>query len=75
AYQRQQDKAAGGIIILNPQKEVMVRKGITLPSVHSNNEAEYAALTLGLEECKELGIQRLIIKGDSLLVVRQIQGT
>ena len=44
----------------------MVRKAIDLLNVHSNNEAKYATLTMGLEVCVELGIQKLIIKGDLL---------
>lgn len=40
AYRRQIDKAARGILILSPSKEVMVKKGIILKNVHSNNEAE-----------------------------------
>ena len=74
AYRRQLGKAAGGIIILSPSKEVIMKKGTTLKDAHSNNEAEYFTLIFGLNECIKLGIQRLSIKGDALLVVRQIQG-
>lgn len=42
--------------------------------MNSNNEAEYAALRLGLELFLEYGIKRVVIKGDSLLVVRKIKG-
>ena len=74
AYRRQLGKAARGIIILSPSKEVIMKKGTTLKDAHSNNEAEYFTLIFGLNECIKLGIQRLSIKGDALLVVRQIQG-
>ncbi|MCO5596833.1 hypothetical protein L7F22_050903 [Adiantum nelumboides] len=40
-----------------------------------NNEAEYATLKAGLEECKSMGIRKLMVKGDALLIVRQVQGT
>ncbi|KAI5073033.1 hypothetical protein GOP47_0011046 [Adiantum capillus-veneris] len=43
--------------------------------VKSNNEAEYASLYLGLEECVKRHVRRLLIKGDSMLIVRQVQGT
>ena len=49
AYRRQLGKAAGGIIILSPSKEVIMKKGITLKDAHSNNEAEYFTLIFGLE--------------------------
>ena len=35
----------------------------------TNNVAEYEALLLGLELCKEKGIKRLEVKGDSDLVI------
>ncbi|MCO5548570.1 hypothetical protein L7F22_002030 [Adiantum nelumboides] len=46
-----------------------------LENVHSNNEAEYAALSLGLEWCLNLGIKRLNAFGDALLLVKQVHGT
>ena len=64
--------AGAGILILSPQDEVITREGRVLSKVHSNNEAEYAALKYGLEKCLDHGISRLIIKGDSLLIVKQI---
>ena len=38
----------------------------------TNNTAEYEGLLAGLRITVELGIKRLIIRGDSQLVVRQI---
>ena len=38
----------------------------------SNNEAEYEALLYGLRLAVSLGIKRLLIYGDSLLVVQQV---
>ncbi|MCO5549882.1 hypothetical protein L7F22_003356 [Adiantum nelumboides] len=75
AYRRQRNKAAGGFVILNEEKKEVLKKGIQLHLVHSNNEAEYATLKSGLEECKSMGIRRLMVKGDALLIVRQVQGT
>eukprot|EP00978_Attheya_sp_CCMP212_P026425 scaffold86901_cov53-Attheya_sp.AAC.1 len=40
----------------------------------TNNEAEYAALSTGLLCAKALGIQRIHVKGDSQLVIKQIRG-
>jgi ribonuclease HI len=41
----------------------------------TNNEAEYLAFIRLLKEAKGLGIKKLSIKGDSSLVVNQINGT
>ncbi|MCO5579753.1 hypothetical protein L7F22_033613 [Adiantum nelumboides] len=75
AYCRQRNKAAGEFVILNEEKKEVLKKGIQLHLPHSNNEAEYATLKAGLEECKSMGIKRLMVKGDALLIVRQVQGT
>ncbi|MCO5601693.1 hypothetical protein L7F22_055816 [Adiantum nelumboides] len=75
AYRRQRNKAAGGFVILNEEKKEVLKKGIQLHLAHSNNEAEYATLKAGLEECKSMGIRRIMVKGDALLIVRQVQGT
>ena len=40
----------------------------------TNNQAEYQALLLGLEEALRLGVQRLRVQMDSELVVRQLSG-
>jgi ribonuclease HI len=39
----------------------------------SNNEAEYDALLHGLHLAVSLGIKRLLVYGDSLLVVQQVK--
>ncbi|MCO5602872.1 hypothetical protein L7F22_057011 [Adiantum nelumboides] len=75
AYHRQRNKAAGGFVILNEEKKEFLKKGIQLHLAHSNNEAEYATFKDGLEECKSMGIKRLMVKGDALLIVRHVQGT
>ncbi|MCO5601518.1 hypothetical protein L7F22_055640 [Adiantum nelumboides] len=74
AYSRQRNKAAGGFVILNEEKKEVLKKSIQLHLAHSNNEAEYATLKAGLEECKSMGIKRLMVKGDALLIVKQMQG-
>ena len=40
----------------------------------SNNKVEYEALLAGFKLAKELRVQRLIIKGDSQLVISQVRG-
>ncbi|MCO5574389.1 hypothetical protein L7F22_028173 [Adiantum nelumboides] len=75
AYRRQRNKAVDGFFILNEEKKQVLKKGIQLHLAHSNNEAEYATLKVSLEECKSMGIKRLMVKRDALLFVRQMQGT
>ncbi|MCO5584110.1 hypothetical protein L7F22_038033 [Adiantum nelumboides] len=75
AYRRQRNKAAGGFVILNEEKKEVLKKGIQLHLAHSNNETKYVTLKVGLEECKSMGIKRLMVKGDALLIVTQVQGT
>ncbi|MCO5597000.1 hypothetical protein L7F22_051072 [Adiantum nelumboides] len=75
AYRRQRNKAADGFVIFNEEKKEVLKKGIQLHLAHSNNEAEYAILKAGLEEFKSMGIKRLMVKGNALLIVRQVQGT
>ena len=40
----------------------------------TNNYAEYMAILLAIKKCNELKIKNIIIKGDSKLVIQQIQG-
>lgn len=41
---------------------------------HTNNEAEYAAATLGLQAALELGCGDVVLRADSELMVRQLTG-
>lgn len=40
----------------------------------TNNEAEYHGLILGLEEARRLGADEVTVRGDSQLVLRQLEG-
>lgn len=40
----------------------------------TNNVAEYRALITGLEKAKELGAKKIIIRGDSELIIKQMRG-
>ena len=74
AYKRKEGKAAAGIVVFNPVKEKVMERGMVLLNVSSNNEAEYAALIAGLEWCASNEISRLNVYGDSMLIVKQVQG-
>jgi ribonuclease HI len=40
----------------------------------TNNMAEYEALIFGLSTALALGVQQLLVKGDSQLIVKQVNG-
>jgi hypothetical protein len=42
--------------------------------VATNNVAEYRALITALQEAKKLGAKKLVIRGDSELIVKQMRG-
>lgn len=66
--------SASGFVILDLEDNVLVDKGVYL-GVTTNNQAEYTALKLALEEALKMGVQRAQVYMDSLLVVNQIKGT
>ncbi len=66
--------AAGGILILDPSKKVILEKKIFIGEHITNNEAEYLTMLEGLITARKIGIKRLKIFSDSQLVVRQITG-
>ena len=61
-------------MVFEPDGRKVFEKGKMLQEVNSNNEVEYAAMTMGLEWCLENNIQRVNIFGDSMLLIKQIQG-
>jgi ribonuclease HI len=65
----------GYIIYFNYGKEIFQGKGIvSISETTTNNVAEYTALIEGLKRAINVGINDIIIKGDSMLVVKQVQG-
>ena len=65
--------SASGFVVLDVQDKVLVDKGVYL-GITTNNQAEYTALKLALEECKKLGVHEVQVYMDSLLVVNQMKG-
>jgi ribonuclease HI/pterin-4a-carbinolamine dehydratase len=65
--------SASGFVLLDKNNNVVVDKGVYL-GVTTNNQAEYTALKLGLEEALKLGAHEIDIYMDSLLVVNQMKG-
>ncbi len=74
AYRRASGKVGGGLVLLNPQGEIKLQDHLVLPKSLSNNEAEYDILILGLRACIARRVTRLMVKGDALLIVKQVLG-
>jgi ribonuclease HI len=65
--------SASGFVILDMEDNILVDKGVYL-GITTNNQAEYTALKLALEECLNMGILEAQVYLDSLLVVNQMKG-
>ncbi|MCO5581351.1 hypothetical protein L7F22_051324 [Adiantum nelumboides] len=74
AFRRGVGKARGGLVLLDPEGKVDMEETLVLTDSMSNNEAEFDILILGLKACISRGIKRLMVKGDALLVVKQVMG-
>lgn len=65
--------SASGFVILDMNGKVLVDKGLYL-GITTNNQAEYTALKLGLEEAKKMAVKEVEVYMDSMLVVNQMKG-
>ncbi|MCO5548623.1 hypothetical protein L7F22_002083 [Adiantum nelumboides] len=74
AYKRIIDKAVAGVVVFDEEGGKIFSTSELLKNSHSNNEAEYVALILGLEWCVNNKIHRLNVYGDVMLLVKQIKG-
>jgi len=66
--------SASGFVIVGMDGKVVVTKGVYL-GITTNNQAEYQALKLGLEEALRMQVQQVHVFMDSLLVVNQMLGS
>jgi ribonuclease HI len=62
-----------GVVLLAQGKTPLVTLGRFIGRA-TNNVAEYKALIAGLEEAKKLGAKKVVVRGDSELIVRQMNG-
>jgi ribonuclease HI/pterin-4a-carbinolamine dehydratase len=65
--------SASGFVVMDEEENILVDKGVYL-GVTTNNQAEYTALKLALEEAHTLGAKEVQVYMDSLLVVNQMKG-
>jgi ribonuclease HI len=66
-------KGVGAGVMLIPPKGDMLKYVIQIEFPATNNTAEYEGLVTGLRLAKELSIWRLLIRGDSQLIAKQVQ--
>jgi ribonuclease HI len=62
-----------GILLLTPTGE-QFKYMIHLDFKATNNMVEYEVLLFGLTIALSLGVRQLLVKGDSLLVIKQVKG-
>jgi ribonuclease HI len=65
--------SASGFVVLDANDKVLVDKGVYL-GLTTNNQAEYTALKLALEEVTAMGATKVDVYMDSMLVVNQMKG-
>ncbi len=49
-------------------------KAVFVGEHETNNVAEYTGLIIGMQQAAERGIRKLVVRGDSQLVIRQMLG-
>ncbi|KAL5571402.1 hypothetical protein UlMin_020999 [Ulmus minor] len=62
-----------GVVLMGPESQVITKTCKLLYSC-SNNKEEYEALIVGLEIVESKNIKKILIKGDSRLVIQQLRG-
>jgi ribonuclease HI len=67
------NKSGAGVVVLNPRGQVIQIINQPLPAM-TNNEAEYAALSLALQCAAKLNAELVEIRMDSEVIVGQMTG-
>jgi len=63
--------SACGYVITDMEDNILVDKGVYL-GITTNNQAEYTALKLALENCQKMHVKEVEVYMDSLLVINQL---
>jgi ribonuclease HI len=61
-------------VVLIENNSIIEKISQKLPDIGTNNIAEYTALLRGINKALELGWSNVIIEGDSMLVINQVNG-
>jgi len=67
-------RAGAGAVIYDASGNEVFAESVFAGHSTTNNEAEYTGLILGLNAALKRGITELQVRGDSQLVIRQMQG-
>lgn len=67
--------SAAGFVLMDSENGQLIEEGGLYLGITTNNQAEYHALSLGIERALEKGILSLECRLDSQLVVNQINGS
>lgn len=67
-------RAGAGAVIYDASNNEVFAESVFAGYSATNNEAEYTGLILGLNTALKQGITELHVRGDSQLVIRQMQG-
>jgi len=65
--------AGAGAVIYEDGQEIY-SKAVFVGEHETNNVAEYTGLLIGMQAVVERGIRKLIVRGDSQLIIRQMLG-
>ena len=60
--------------VLSTRDGQVVRTGQSFLGRATNNEAEYVAVVLGLEDCLATGVTDILLRADSELLIKQLKG-
>ena len=67
-------RAGAGAVLYDASGNEVFAEAVFAGHSTTNNEAEYTGLILGLNQALKQGITELQVRGDSQLVIRQMQG-
>jgi ribonuclease HI len=67
-------EGAGASVWINPPRLATKLCSYKLDFDCTNNMVEYEALVLGLKDLKEMGAKRIVVHGDSELIINQVKG-
>ena len=68
-----QKKGGVGVVITSPEEDVL-KYGVQLKFLVTNNEAEYEAILTRLRIVKALGAKNILLRSDLQLVIGQVRG-
>jgi ribonuclease HI len=65
--------AGAGAVLYEDGQEIYA-KSVFVGENETNNVAEYTGLLIGMQAVAERGIRKLVVRGDSQLIIRQMLG-